>query len=84
MSDSLTRLDLLKFARRVVEQQAAVSLGQLDRWIADEERREAERRQREERQPSPPEWLLERGLNKINLVAVHTGACWDPGSGTCR
>ncbi|MER5916324.1 DUF6233 domain-containing protein [Streptomyces sp. NPDC001982] len=26
--------------------------------------------------PPPPEWLIERGLQKMNLVAVHTGGCW--------
>ncbi|MFD8897126.1 DUF6233 domain-containing protein [Streptomyces ardesiacus] len=74
MSDSPSRLELLQFTRRVVEQQARASLRQLDRWIADEERRQAE-----ERRPPPPEWLIERGLDRISLVAVHTGDCWDPG-----
>ncbi|WP_061441553.1 DUF6233 domain-containing protein [Streptomyces sp. CCM_MD2014] len=46
---------------------------------ADEERREAERRQAEERRLPPPEWLIERGLDRSSLVAVHTGDCWDPG-----
>src|SRR5690348_11977747 len=40
-----SRLDMLRFARRVVEQQTARQLALIDRWIADEERREAERRQ---------------------------------------
>ncbi|MGW4560097.1 DUF6233 domain-containing protein [Streptomyces sp. NPDC004365] len=26
--------------------------------------------------PAPPEWVVERGLQKTNLVAVHTGDCW--------
>ncbi|MFF6954687.1 DUF6233 domain-containing protein [Streptomyces iakyrus] len=26
-----------------------------------------------------PEWLIERGLDRNNTVAVHTGECWDPG-----
>lgn len=79
VSDIPSRLELLQFTRRVVEQQARASLGQLDRWIADEERREAERRQAEERRLPPPEWLIERGLDRSSLVAVHTGDCWDPG-----
>ncbi|MER6918474.1 DUF6233 domain-containing protein [Streptomyces spiralis] len=29
--------------------------------------------------PPAPEWLLEVGLNKNNLVAVHTGDCWGVG-----
>jgi hypothetical protein len=78
-SDTPSRLELLQFTRRVVEQQARASLRQLDGWIADEERREAERRQAEERRPPPPEWLIERGLDRRSLVAVHTGDCWDPG-----
>ncbi|MGA5899453.1 DUF6233 domain-containing protein [Streptomyces venetus] len=77
MNDSSpSRLDLLLFARRVVVQQARAALAQLDRWITDEQRREAERRRGEEMRPAPPEWLIERGLDKRNLVAVHTGDCW--------
>ncbi|MGW0163821.1 DUF6233 domain-containing protein [Streptomyces sp. NPDC003343] len=26
--------------------------------------------------PPPPEWLIERGLQKTNLMAVHAGNCW--------
>ncbi|MFJ9760458.1 DUF6233 domain-containing protein [Streptomyces sp. NPDC101149] len=26
--------------------------------------------------PPSPEWLVEQGLNKTNLVAVHVGSCW--------
>ncbi|MET9762104.1 DUF6233 domain-containing protein [Streptomyces sp. NPDC006372] len=77
MNDSSpSRLDLLLFARRVVVQQARAALAQLDRWITDEQRREAERLRGEEMRPAPPEWLIERGLDKRNLVAVHTGDCW--------
>ncbi|MFE7928345.1 DUF6233 domain-containing protein [Streptomyces sp. NPDC057456] len=79
MSDPPSRLELLHFARRVVVQQAMASLAQLDGWIADEERREAERRRGEEARPSRPEWLIERGLNRDNVVAVHQGDCWDAG-----
>ncbi|GGT29437.1 DUF6233 domain-containing protein [Streptomyces chromofuscus] len=71
-----SRLELLRFARRVVVQQATAALAQLDRWIADEQRRESERRRADEMRPPPPEWLVERGLNKSNLVAVHAGECW--------
>ncbi|MFK4147686.1 hypothetical protein [Streptomyces sp. NPDC004065] len=41
MSDQPSRLELLRFARRVVVQQATAAVRQLDGWIADEERREA-------------------------------------------
>ncbi|MGW4518436.1 hypothetical protein ACWEO4_42525 [Streptomyces sp. NPDC004393] len=53
-----SRLELLRFARRVVVQQATVALAQLDRWIAEEQRREAERRRARDMRPNPPEWLL--------------------------
>ncbi|MFE7232445.1 DUF6233 domain-containing protein [Streptomyces sp. NPDC002405] len=26
--------------------------------------------------PTPPEWLVEHGLNRRNVVAVHAGDCW--------
>ncbi|MFF5538757.1 hypothetical protein ACFY71_41015 [Streptomyces cinerochromogenes] len=32
-----SRLDALRFARRIVQQQTAVQLEVIDRWIADEE-----------------------------------------------
>ncbi|MFB7115201.1 DUF6233 domain-containing protein [Streptomyces sp. NPDC056291] len=53
-------------------------MAQLDAtWIAEEGvGREAERRRGEESQPTPPEWLVEHGLNRRNLVAVHLGDCW--------
>ncbi|MCF3131655.1 DUF6233 domain-containing protein [Streptomyces olivochromogenes] len=82
--ESPSRLELLHFARRVVIQQAKAALAQLDRWIAEEQRREAERRRGEEMRPPPPEWLIERGLDKKNLVAVHAGGCWQvTRSGRC-
>ncbi|MFD7439637.1 DUF6233 domain-containing protein [Streptomyces sp. NPDC059861] len=57
----------------------------LDRWIADEERREAERRRGEERRPAPPDWLVQYCLNHTNLDAVHTGDWWAAAqSGPCR
>ncbi|MDX3345952.1 DUF6233 domain-containing protein [Streptomyces sp. ME02-6987-2C] len=84
MSDP-SRLDLLRFTRRVVEQQAGAALRQIDGWIAAEERREAERHRREEASPPRPEWLLQHGLNPRNIDAVHTGDCWTAeGSDRCR
>ncbi|MGW3148897.1 DUF6233 domain-containing protein [Streptomyces sp. NPDC001177] len=80
-----SRLQLLHFARRVVVQQATAALAQLDTWIAAEERREAERRRGEQMRPAPPEWLIQYGLNKQNVDAVHTGDCWAAAkSGRCR
>ncbi|MEW2183241.1 DUF6233 domain-containing protein [Streptomyces cellulosae] len=85
MSDQPSRLELLRFARRVVVQQATAAVRQLDGWIADEERREAERRRGVEMRPSPPEWLLQYGLNRRNVDAVHAGDCWAAAkSGRCR
>ncbi|MFG2356656.1 DUF6233 domain-containing protein [Streptomyces sp. NPDC048521] len=75
----LTRLDMLRFARRVVEHQAARQLALMDRWIADEERREAERRRRLEVRRTAPDWLIERGLNGRNAVYVHVGGCSSAG-----
>ncbi|MGW0167363.1 DUF6233 domain-containing protein [Streptomyces sp. NPDC003343] len=71
-----SKLDLLHFARRVVFQQATAALAQIDTWIAQEEERESRQRQADEMRPAPPEWAVERGLQKTNLVAVHTGDCW--------
>ncbi|MFD8520926.1 DUF6233 domain-containing protein [Streptomyces capillispiralis] len=85
MSDQPSRLELLRFARRVVVQQATAAVRQLDGWIADEERREAERRRGEEMRPPPPDWLLQYGLNRKNVDAVHAGDCWAATkSGRCR
>ncbi|GGX36489.1 DUF6233 domain-containing protein [Streptomyces lomondensis] len=60
----------------VSDGQAAVAeeLARTRRWIADEERRVGEARR-----PTAPEWLIERGLDRSNIVAVYTGECWDPG-----
>ncbi|MFD7439704.1 DUF6233 domain-containing protein [Streptomyces sp. NPDC059861] len=83
--EPLSRLDALRFIRRVVEQQAVRQLRLIDGWIADEERRETERRQGEERRPTPPDWLVQYGLNHGNVDAVHTGDCWTAAqSGRCR
>ncbi|CAL9327288.1 DUF6233 domain-containing protein [Streptomyces sp. SudanB182_2057] len=81
----LSRLDALRFARRVVAQQAARQLALIDRWIADEEHRQAERRRGQERRPEPAQWLIQYGLNRSNVDAVHTGDCWAAAkSGRCR
>ncbi|KUN14564.1 hypothetical protein AQJ11_44350 [Streptomyces corchorusii] len=81
----LSRLDALRFARRVVEQQAVRQLELIDRWIAEEERREAERRRGEQMRPAPADWLIQHGLNQANVDAVHVGGCWAAKkSGRCR
>ncbi|MFF5550481.1 DUF6233 domain-containing protein [Streptomyces olivaceoviridis] len=50
-------------------------MGLVDRWIAEEERREAERRRGEEMRPTPLDWLIQYGLNRDNVDAVHDGGC---------
>ncbi|MYW48859.1 DUF6233 domain-containing protein [Streptomyces sp. SID161] len=85
MTDSPSRLDLLRFARRVVEQQAATALRQIDGWIAEEERRETERQRGERARPPAPDWLIQHGLNREHVDAVHTGGCWAAKkSGRCK
>ncbi|MFI2207058.1 DUF6233 domain-containing protein [Streptomyces sp. NPDC020192] len=85
MNQPTSRLDMLRFARRVVEQQPARQLALIDRCIADEERRERERRQGEERRPTEPELLIRYGLNRSNVDAVHVGGCWAAtNGGRCR
>jgi hypothetical protein len=71
-----SKLDLLHFARRVVVQQATAAIAQIDAWIAQEEAREVRQQQADEMRPPPPEWVVERGLQKSNMVAVHLGDCW--------
>lgn len=55
MNDESSRLQMLRFTRRVVAQQEAAALAQIDGWITAEERREAERRRGGEMRPVPPE-----------------------------
>ncbi|WP_194279790.1 DUF6233 domain-containing protein [Streptomyces sp. SYP-A7193] len=74
-----TRLVLLRFLERV-------QLRDLERtrhWIADEERREQERRRGIRDRPVSPDWLLEQGLNHNSPpVQVHCGDCWNKGKRT--
>ncbi|MCG0068173.1 DUF6233 domain-containing protein [Streptomyces tricolor] len=73
MTDSVSsRLDLLRFLERVQER----DLERTRRWIAEEERREAEQLQGQQHRPPPPDWLIEHGLNRHNVQQVHTGECW--------
>jgi hypothetical protein len=71
-----THLLFLRFLERV-------QLRDLERtrcWIADEERRETERRRGVAARPAPPDWLLELGLNGHSPpVYVHAGHCWNAG-----
>jgi hypothetical protein len=67
-----SRLDQLLFLKRVQE----ADLERTRRWIADEERRQQERRRGEQARPPAPDWLIERGLDGHSpAVYVHVGGC---------
>lgn len=75
MTDSFSsRLAQLCFLERVQQR----DLARTRRWIAEEERREAERQRGERARPPAPDWLIERGLDgQSPPVYVHVGACWN-------
>ncbi|MFZ4266602.1 DUF6233 domain-containing protein [Streptomyces arboris] len=74
MYEELSRVEMLRFARRVVAQQSAQQLAQLDHWIADAERAEVERQAREARRAAvQPGWIL--GLTDDRPDEVHVGGC---------
>ncbi|MFI1677031.1 DUF6233 domain-containing protein [Streptomyces sp. NPDC020607] len=73
----LTRLDLLRFLERVQER----DLARTRTWIADEERREAERTRGEQARPPAPDWLIEGGAGRPPIY-VHTGDCHMAGKHT--
>ncbi|MGW3100318.1 DUF6233 domain-containing protein [Streptomyces sp. NPDC001102] len=77
MSDPVpSSLALLRFLERVQER----DLARTRRWIAEEERREAERQRGLQARPPAPEWLLELGLNRhAPPVFLHIGGCWNAG-----
>ncbi|MFI1166596.1 DUF6233 domain-containing protein [Streptomyces sp. NPDC020801] len=67
-----SKLEKLRIARAFLIHQ----LDQVDRWIADEERKRAEQQRGIEARPAPPDWILEHGLNRdAPPVAVHVGGC---------
>lgn len=74
MTDSRppTYLEKLRIVRGFLVHQ----LDQVDRWIADEERKKAEKQRGEDARPPQPDWLLEAGLNRDAVpVYVHVGGC---------
>ena len=77
MNDTVpSRLALLRFLERVQER----DLARTRRWIADEERREAERQRGVQARPPAPKWLLDMGLNpQAPPLYVHVGDCWNAG-----
>ncbi|MFE4818657.1 DUF6233 domain-containing protein [Streptomyces sp. NPDC056704] len=66
-----SRLDQLLFLKRVQE----ADLERTRRWIAAEERRQAEQRRGEQVRPPEPDWLIEQGLSGRAAVYVHVGGC---------
>jgi len=69
-----SRLAVLRFLERVQER----DLARTRRWIADEERREAEQQHGIQARPPAPEWLIEMGLNRhAPPPYVHVGDCWN-------
>lgn len=83
MSDNgMSRLDALTFTRRVVADQARRQLAQIDAWIAAEQRRITERERAAQTRPQPADWLLEHGLDKRDILSVHTGDCWSGSKST--
>ncbi|MEV4783953.1 DUF6233 domain-containing protein [Streptomyces tuirus] len=66
------RLALLRFLQQVQER----DLARTRKWIADEERRQAEQQRGIEARPPEPDWLIEQGLNRdAPPVYVHVGGC---------
>ncbi|MET8826060.1 hypothetical protein ABZX40_13390 [Streptomyces sp. NPDC004610] len=55
MSESVSRLDLLRFLERVQER----DLARTRRWIAEEEERETEQQRGAAARPPRPDWLIE-------------------------
>jgi hypothetical protein len=72
VNDQPSRLDLLRFLERV----QVADLERTRRWIADEERKTAEKQRGIDARPPAPDWLLEMGLNRdAPPVYVHEGHC---------
>ncbi|MBA4864350.1 hypothetical protein H1V43_23945 [Streptomyces sp. PSKA54] len=66
-----SRLDLLRFLERV----QLADLQRTRKWIADEERRETERRRLEQARPPAPDWVVQMSLGAQHPMAVHVGGC---------
>ncbi|MEU0060453.1 DUF6233 domain-containing protein [Streptomyces sp. NPDC006334] len=66
-----TYLEKLRIVRGFLQHQ----ITQVDDWIAEEERKAAERRRGIEARPPAPDWLLELSLGGRHPVQVHAGGC---------
>lgn len=72
MPEEIQQLDALRFLERVQVR----DLARTRRWIADAERREAERLRGEQARPPAPDWLIELGIDSGRAtVYVHVGGC---------
>jgi hypothetical protein len=68
---------------RTLETWLALTLDQVRAAIRMAEQREAEQQRGERDRPTPPDWLLELGLNRDSPpVQVHVGDCWNKGKRT--
>lgn len=56
--------------------QATAALTQLDGWITAQHSAPDGAAPGEEDTTCPPEWLIQQGLNRANVVAVHTAGSW--------
>jgi hypothetical protein len=76
MNDPRSRPPTYLEKLRIVRGFLAHQLDQVDRWIAEEERKTAEQRRGVEALPPVPDWLLEMGLNRdAPPNMVHVGGC---------
>ncbi|MBW5420298.1 hypothetical protein GKQ77_01765 [Streptomyces sp. BG9H] len=67
---------MLRFLERVQER----DLARTRKWIADEERRQAEKRQGEQARPPTPDWIIELGIGQGSPpIEVHRGDCYAAG-----
>ncbi|MFJ3283661.1 DUF6233 domain-containing protein [Streptomyces sp. NPDC086669] len=67
-----SRIEMLRFVERV----QVADLERTRRWIAEEERREAEQQRGLDARPPQPDWMLEGGLSRdAPPVYVHAGGC---------
>jgi hypothetical protein len=70
--------DLLRL--RALETWHAMWLDRIRHAIRDAEEREAAERRREERRPSPPDWVVQLGIGVGQPpIAVHAGGCANAG-----
>ncbi|MER5302255.1 DUF6233 domain-containing protein [Streptomyces lasiicapitis] len=75
MTESHPPLDDLA-ALRFLERVQVRDLARTRRWIADAERREAERARGVAARPPAPEWVIEAGISGRQSTYVHVGDCW--------